>query len=145
MKKMITFLLAAAILLCGAALAKGSFEASAKISPTAHTITVPPDATTGKTSTSAPTGADTTSPSGSTSTPVSGSTENPSATKATTGTGTSAPTTPDGSTITGTAKPDVSPDSPKTGETSAEVFLFAGIAFAAAGSAVLLRKHKENA
>ena len=52
-------------------------------------------------------------------------------------------TTPDGSTVTdGTAKPDENPESPKTGGASMEVFAFAAIALAAAGSTVVLKKHK---
>ncbi len=54
----------------------------------------------------------------------------------------SAATTPDGSTISGTAKPDANPNSPKTGDTSMEVFAFAGLALACTGVAIVLKKRK---
>lgn len=152
MKKTVTFLLALTILLCGAFLAKPAFLASAKISPTAPTITdttkpttgpdiptvpsYPHVSTTGTTSYTITTG---------TTTPSTGTT-GPTATKPTTSpsTGTTGPsTTPDGSTITGPVTPDDNPDAPKTGETSTEVFAFAGIAFACTAAALLVRKNKD--
>ena len=151
MKKFLTIVLAAAILLCGAAMMKGSFEASAKISPTAATITVRPDATTMPVPTfpgggsTTPSGS-TTTPSGSTtpSTPSTGATSG-TATMPTSGSQTAAPTSPDGSTITGTVKPDENPESPKTGDMSGEVFVFAGIALVCAAAVVVTgKKNKEN-
>ena len=139
MKKFLTVVLAAAILLCGAAMMKGSFEASAKISPTAATITINPDATTVPTETY--TGSSSTT---SGSTTVTG-TVTATATKPTSGSQTAAPTTPDGSTITGTAKPDENPDSPKTGDRSGDVFVFAGVALLGAAAVVVTgKKNKEN-
>ena len=143
MKKVLTIVLAAAILLCGAAMMKGGFRASAKISPTAATITVNPDATTVPTETY--TGGPTSPTSGTTATGTSTGTATATATKPTSGTQTAAPTTPDGSTITGTAKPDDHPDSPKTGDRSGEVFVFAGVALLGAAAVIVTgKKNKDN-
>ena len=46
--------------------------------------------------------------------------------------------------MTGTAKPDVSPESPKTGDTGTEVFVFSAIAMTGACALVLLRKKKDD-
>ena len=152
MKKFMTIVLAAAILLCGASMMKGSLEASAKISPTAATITAKPDATTMPTPTYTGGGSTTpgiitspSSPGGSTSSP-SGSTgtATASATMPTSGSQTAAPTSPDGSTITGTVKPDENPESPKTGDMSGEVFVFAGIALIGAAAVIITGKKKEE-
>ena len=99
-----------------------------------------------------PTGEHPTSPTpGGPTTPVgtttpSGSTTKPVVTKPTTGTSrpTAPSTTPGGSTVTGTAKPDTNPESPKTGDTGAEVFLFSAIAMTGACALVLLRRKKND-
>ena len=46
--------------------------------------------------------------------------------------------------MTGTAKPDNNPESPKTGDTGAEVFLFSAVAMTGACALVLLRKKKDE-
>ena len=150
MKKIMTFLLAAAVIFCAAVMLKGGLAVSAKISPTAPTITdpshvtvtVPPDKTTNNYSNppySPPTsGSGTTSPGA---TGVTGTTS--PATKPTAGT-TGRPTTPDGSTVTGPVQPDRNPESPKTGGASSSVFVFAGIAFAGAAVTVLAKKNKKD-
>ena len=151
MKKIMTFLLAAAVIFCAAFMLKGGLAVSAKISPTAPTITdpshvtvtVPPDKTTNNYTT--PSGGIGTTGSGGTTSPgvtrVTGTTS--PATKPTAGT-TGRPTTPDGSTVTGPVQPDRNPESPKTGGASSSVFVFAGIAFAGAAVTVLAKKDKKD-
>lgn len=141
MKKFFALLLAVLVALsCSLAAAAAD---PVYISPTAPTI-IPPhtdEPPTGELPTSpspnptSPTSpAGTTSPSGTTTTPA----------KPTT-TSVSRPTTPSSTsstTVTGTAKPDTNPESPKTGDTGAEVFLFSAIAMTGACALVLLRKKK---
>ncbi len=114
-------------------------------SPTAPTI-IPPKPDEPPTGEHPTNPGGTTSPSGSTTTP-SGSTTQPVVTKPTTP-GSTRPTTPSttpgGSTVTGTAKPDTNPESPKTGDTGAEVFLFSAIAMTGACALVLLRRKKDE-
>lgn len=152
MKKIVTFILALAIVFCGVAAVNVSV--AAKDSPSAPTITRPTGETDPTTVPSSPhvTG---TSPSGSTpsgSTPggstPGGSTTGPDGSKPTSPSVTAATTkpitTPDGSTVTGTVKPDDKPTAPETGDTSAEVFVFAGAALACTAAAILLRKNKAD-
>lgn len=147
MKKIVTFILALAIVFCGVAAVNVSV--AAKDSPSAPTITRPSggdDSTTVPSSPhvteSQPTG---TSPSGTT---PGGSTTGPDGSKPTSPSVTAATTkpitTPDGSTVTGTVKPDDKPTAPETGDTSAEVFVFAGVALACTAAAILLRKNKAD-
>lgn len=145
MKKIVTFILALAIVFCGVA----AVNVSAKESPSAPTITRPSGGTESTTVPSAPhvtqTNPTATSPSGTTpggtTGPDGSKPTSPSSTAATTAPGS---TTPDGSTITGTVKPDENPTAPETGSTSAEVFAFAGIAMACTAAAILLRKNKAD-
>ena len=123
-------------------------------SPTAPTVIPPgpdePETVTGQPTPYPPTPSGSTSPSGSSPTSPTGPstpTKPGDSTKPgdTTRPGEGVSTTPDGSTVTGTAKPDVSPESPKTGDTSAEVFVFAALAMTGAAAAVLLNRKKDDA
>lgn len=150
MKKVVTFILALAIVFCGVAAINVSV--SAKTSPTAPTITRPTGGSDPATIPSSPHVTTQTKPTG---TSPDGSTKpgdptGPDASKPTTPSqtaGTTKPgpsTTPDGSTITGTVKPDDHPTAPETGSTSTEVFVFAGAAVACTAAAILLRKNKDD-
>ena len=147
MKKIVTFILALAIVFCGVAAVNVSV--AAKDSPSAPTITRPTGETDPTTVPSSPhvtgTNPTGTSPSGST---PGGSTTGPDGSKPTSPSVTAATTkpitTPDGSTVTGTVKPDDKPTAPETGDTSAEVFVFAGAALACTAAAILLRKNKAD-
>lgn len=158
MKKIMTFILVLSIVFCGVAAV--SISASAKVSPTAPTITRPTGGEDIPTVPSSPhvtetkptTPGDTTGPNVPGGSTEPGKPTSPSQTASPT-TVTAVPTTPDGkpiyttpdgSTVTGTAKPDDSPSAPETGDTSAEVFVFAGVAMATAAAAVLLKKNKED-
>lgn len=146
MKKIFALLLAVLVALSCTVAAAAADPSSTYPSPTAPTI-IPPNPD------EPPTGNQPTSPTGTT---APGGTTTPGVTDTTvtkptgpSGTsGTSGPsglsTTPDGSTVTGTAKPDKNPDSPKTGDMTAEVFLFSAIAMTGAGALVLLRKKKDE-
>ena len=147
MKKIVTFILALAIVFCGVAAVNVSV--AAKDSPSAPTITRPTGETDPTTVPSSPhvtgTNPTGTSPSGTT---PGGSTTGPDGSKPTSPSVTAATTkpitTPDGSTVTGTVKPDDKPTAPETGDTSAEVFVFAGAALACTAAAILLRKNKAD-
>lgn len=146
MKKIVTFILALAIVFCGVAAVNVSV--AAKDSPSAPTITRPTGETDPTTVPSSPhvTGTNPTGTSPSGTTP--GGTTGPDGSKPTSPSVTAATTkpitTPDGSTVTGTVKPDDKPTAPETGDTSAEVFVFAGAALACTAAAILLRKNKAD-
>ena len=146
MKKIVTFILALAIVFCGVAAVNVSV--AAKDSPSAPTITRPTGETDPTTVPSSPhvTGTNPTGTSPSGTTP--GGTTGPDGSKPTSPSVTAATTkpitTPDDSTVTGTVKPDDKPTAPETGDTSAEVFVFAGAALACTAAAILLRKNKAD-
>ena len=145
MKKIVTFILALTIVFCGVAAVNVSV--AAKDSPSAPTITRPTGETDPTTVPSSPhvTG---TNPTGTTPGNTPGDTPGPDGSKPTSPSVTAATTkpitTPDGSTVTGTVKPDDKPTAPETGDTSAEVFVFAGAALACTAAAILLRKNKAD-
>lgn len=164
MKKVLTFVLALVMVFCCVSMVKPVFVADARVSPTAPTIKPPPtrpdggeDQSGGHETVTDPTGPTTppitvpgggTTPGGTTpgGTTPGGTTPGTPGTKPSGGTvpGETLGTTPDGSTITGGVNPDKNPESPKTGDTSAEVFAFAGLVLCGAAVAVLTKKNKES-
>lgn len=132
MKKLLVLLLAVTVVFCGAFLMKAelSIDASAKVSPTAPTVTDPssggspaPSGTTAPGMTS-PTWPGLTAPSAGPDSDV-------------------LPTSLDGSTVTGTVS-DTSPQSPETGDGASGIFAFAGVVVLCATAAVLSGKKKES-